>query len=277
MLIYMYLIYIKRAWIYILHFKGKNKWELQHSLAHNEFYFAFWKCCKSLELCSQSLWFPSKSTRDIFHCGLSIILHILEKRNSNKTLIRKHWHKTSREFICLYMVMQQRNWWEPYITLPQQAEGLKSRCASRHVFFVQLFQGLCLFLFLVAWKQMKIYSWSAREQGGLAAAWAPGATGWAHEVPMQGSPGGSGGGNQQSWSLGGSIAVRQIRRCLSQGQVQLWSPGSDTVLWSPGRSTVTKGRPSWDIRPLGWDLDQQAPWPGADMAAMELQVGSPVV
>jgi len=40
---------------------------------------------------------------------------------------------------------------------------------------------------------------------------------------------------------------------------------------------VTKGRPSWDIRPLGWDLDQQAPWPGADMAAMELQVGSPVV
>lgn len=144
--LYIYFIYIKCVWIYILHLKKKTtptqmggaavsckEWILQ-------FYSALWMCSKSLDLCSQSLWFPSKNMRDIFHCDLSIILHMLEKGNSNKALIRKHWHKTSSVFIYLSTVIQQQSQWGPYITLPQRLERLRRRYAPRHVFFVQLFQ-----------------------------------------------------------------------------------------------------------------------------------------
>lgn len=126
--------------------------------------------------------------RDIFHCVSTIILNILEKRNSNKALIRKHWHKTSREFIYSYMVIQQRSRWKPYITLPQRVERLKRRCASRRVFFCT---ALPRFMFVLIsgslktkWKFVSAVSGS-REGGLLLLQQKPGATCGA----MAGTPG----------------------------------------------------------------------------------------
>lgn len=208
--------------------------------------------------------------RDIFHCVSTIILHILEKRNSNKALIRKHWHKTSREFIYSYMVIQQRSRWKPYITLPQRVERLKRRCASRRVFFCT---ALPRFMFVLIsgslktkWKFVSAVSGS-REGGLLPLQQKPGATCGAmagtpgtHLGQLQGASGRQPKVQTLKWVHSDKAAVQVRVRSSDDDECQIqFHAHSD------------KCKVKLGLHSLGWGLHQQGPQPrhrhGCDGAA----------
>lgn len=99
-------------------------------------------------------------------------------------------------------------------------------------FFVQLFQGSCLFLFPVAWKQMKICKCSVREQGGRAA---PAAAGTRCHMRYHGRhpwhPFGAAPGCQRgaTKSPDPEMGPQWQDSSSSQGQIQWWWWVSDAV------------------------------------------------